>query len=454
MTSPRLYLSSFEHLMVAQDSPAYPCVVYCKLQFRGKLDREAFQCALSRMLDRHPLLRSRVRRTWRGTHWVEETSDRVPIRWLTMSTPEEWVADSRLDLFHEVGTKVYVYDQPDACSVIFQCHHACVDGLGLQTALDDLWQLYDARIRGTERQLPGYDPALLPVRNRFGLSFPKALAAIPKQAVGLLGVRQYLMRDPVPILPHEPISDASPPPLPANCHTVRLEQAVARELRRAASNQHATLNELVTCSVFEAVAAFRQRRGIQNREEWIRMMVPVNMRTTAQDQRQTACNIVSSVFLDRTPRQIADRQGLLASIHQEMELIKQNRLGLIFIASLWVKKQLPAWRTPQPAPGRCQTTVVVTNVGKAFASSPLRSTEGHVHTGSLKLENITMLAPMTPFLSAALTISEYAGDVSLALRYDSRILASEDARQLLDWVVAALKTWMGNPLDSLEVSAP
>jgi NRPS condensation-like uncharacterized protein len=322
--------------------------------------------------------------------------------------------------------------------------------VGFQSALHDLWLLYDSRLRGIERQLPAYDAALLPARNRFGMTFLKAFAMIPKQAVGLLGVRQYLMRHPVPLVPHQAISDTNPALLSASCHIARIDQSSLRELKTTASQLQATLNEVLTSAVFEAIATFRQRRGHQNKDEWIRMMIPVNMRTTNQDARQTACNIVSSVFLDRTPSQIEDRQGLLAGIHSEMELIKRNRLSFIFIASLWVKKQLPARRTRKSAPRRCETTVVVTNVGKAFSTSPLRSPEGYLHTGNLVLESIIMLAPMTPLLSAAFTISQYAGELIVALRYDKRILRSEDAKELLDLVVEGSSRWIASRAVSSE----
>jgi NRPS condensation-like uncharacterized protein len=442
MTRASLPLSAFEYLMVAQDSPAYPCVVYCKMHFDGKLDREAFLCSLREMFDRHPLLRSRVQESWRGLHWVHEDSERIPIQWLTDTPGEDWVSDSRLDLFTEVGTKVFVYDLPDACTILFQCHHACVDGLGMQSALDDLWLLYDSRTAGDPRTLPPYEPALLPDRNRFGMNIFRSIAAIPKQMVGLLGVRQYVMRQPVPIVPHAVISNTSPTPLPASCHIARFDKTFSKKLRQSASERNATLNDLIACAVFEAIAGFRRQRGHQDSQEWIRMMVPVNMRSTPQDHLQTACNIVSSVFLDRTPSQIEDRQRLLGGIHDEMELIKRNRLGLIFIASLWLKKQWPRRRSSMPPPERCQTTVVVTNVGRSFASSRLRGSDGYFRAGELKLESITMLAPMTPFLSAAITINEYAGELRLAMRYDVRILSRDAAGELLELVVSKLTSWI------------
>lgn len=451
MSSQTLPLSAFEHLMVAQDSPAYPCVVYCKMQFRGRIDREAFTRSLAEMLDRHPLLRSRVQRFSSGIRWIHETSDRVPVVWESQPLSEDWVSDSRLDLYREVGMKVFVHELPDTCTLVFQGHHACVDGVGFQAALHDLWLLYDSRVRGAQWQLPEFDPSLLPARNRFGMTVWKAIAAIPKQAVGLLGVRQYLMREPVPVLPHDPISNTDPLPLPASCHVVRFNAATVPKLRLAAAKHQVTLNEMLASAVFEAIASFRHRRGHQTRDEWIRMMIPVNMRTTEEDARQTACNIVSSVFLDRTPAHIEDRPGLLAGIHEEMELIKRNRLSLIFIASLWVKKHLPAPSATKSIARRCETTVVVTNVGRVFSKSPLRSQDGYLQTGNLVLDDIIMLAPVTPLLSAAFTISEYAGELILALRYDKRTLPSEDALDLLELVVEGSNRWIESPADSTEV---
>jgi NRPS condensation-like uncharacterized protein len=440
MTATNLPLSAFEHLMIAQDSPAYPCVLFVRFHFHGVLDKDLFESSLREMLDRHPLLRSRVQRHWRGLRWLEGTSDRVPVQWLSTEPSDEWVADSRLDLFCGPGVKVFVHTLSDTSTVIFQIHHACVDGKGAANAFDDLWRIYDARTRGTEPALPVYDPKLLVKRNHFGLTFRLAMDVIPKQWVGLLGVRQYLMREPVPIVPHEAIAHDREILLPVRCHTTQITESEIQKLRQVAMQNGVTLNELLIASIFEGIAGFRKKRGLRNENEWIRMMVPVNMRATDQDARQTACNIVSSVFLDRTPTQIEDREGLMAGIHEEMEVIKRNRLGFMFIASIWVKKRFPSTRISNSTPGRCQTTVVVTNVGKLFHHSPLLSSEGTLCTGNLVLVGIKLLAPMTPYLSATFTISEYARDVFIGMRYDPRIIMSQAASELLDLVAQSVRS--------------
>ena len=70
-----------------------------------------------------------------------------------------------------------------------------------------------------------------------------------------------------------------------------------------------------------------------------------------------------------------------------------------------------------------------------------------MRTGKLILKNITMLAPITPFLASAFTINEYAGNLFLALRYDHRVFPEELAKELLDLVVAKSTDWSSRPLN-------
>lgn len=447
MIAKRLYLTSFEHLMVAQDSPAYPCVVFCRMQFTGKLDRDVFIGALRKTLDRHPMLRSHVARSWRGLYWLASPSQSVPIEWTRSENKNSWVSDSRLDLFEEPATKVFVDEASDACEIVFQCHHACVDGLGLQLAVEDLWLLYDGTLSGQKSELPEYKISLLPNRNRFGISLTQIPRILRQQKLGLVGIKQFLVRKPVAVIPHRPVLEDKPDLLSACCHIARFEKKTVEQFRIIAKNRRATLNELLMCCIFEAIADFRLRHRFQNPDEWIRMMVPISMRSTDQDAQQTACNIVSSVFLDRMPSQIETSESLLESLHWEMDLIKKNRLGLIFIASLWVRKYLATKRTSANPARRCETSVVVTNLGRSFSKYPLLGQDGTMRTGKLILKNITMLAPMTPFLASAFTINEYAGNLFLALRYDHRVFPEELAKELLDLVVAKSTDWSSRPLN-------
>ena len=92
-----------------------------------------------------------------------------------------------------------------------------------------------------------------------------------------------------------------------------------QKLTAAVAEAEVTANDWLLRDFFVAVDDFRARHQVTTPSEWIRLSVPMNLRREA-DNRMPAANVVSMVFLDRTPKQIANSTGLLASIHEEMEL--------------------------------------------------------------------------------------------------------------------------------------
>jgi hypothetical protein len=74
------------------------------------------------------------------------------------------------------------------------------------------------------------------------------------------------------------------------------------------------VNDLLIRDCFLTLKRWRMRTGDQS--GWIRVAVPVNLRTRA-DRRLPAANKASLVFLDRLARHMADPQRLLHSVHEE-----------------------------------------------------------------------------------------------------------------------------------------
>ena len=229
-------------------------------------------------------------------------------------------------------------------------------------------------------------------------------------------------------------------PLPVEVVSHRFDSEVSDSLRTSAQN----LNDLLAASIFTGCEQFRATRSEQSDADWLRMMVPVSMRSTKADQQQTACNIVSAVFLDRTPVQIRDRDYLVDSIHQEMELIKNNRLALMFNFSLWLRKLVLFRNRPPQPPSKCQASMVFTNLGKIYARSSLRDAEQRIVSGGLVIETIEAIAPLTPYMCAAFSAIQYAKQLSLSLRYDPRVIKRDAAESLLDGIVADVLVQAGH----------
>jgi len=431
-----LRCTAFEELMLAQDSLQYPCVIVYRMHVRGKVDRIRFEKAVAMMIERHPLLRARLRTRFGRSTWDIQPTPECQVEWVSGRIDSTWTDDSYMDVRKEVGLRIFVQEQGDGAIVVIQVHHAIVDGLGLFNALHDLWLIYDALSSGATPSLTTVDAEALLTRNQFGLTWRKLLEIIPRQMIGLAGARQFVMRRPEPLVPHSLFWSERAAPLPVEVVTHRFESEVSNSLRSLAKNQKLNLNDLLAASIFTGCEQFRATSSAQSDTDWLRMMVPVSMRSTKADQQQTACNIVSAVFLDRTPVQIRDRDYLIESIHQEMELIKNNRLALMFIFSLWLGKLVLFRNRPPQPPSKCQASMVFTNLGKVYARSPLRDTEQRIVSGGLVIENVEAVAPLTPYLCAAFTAMQYAKQLSLSLRYDPRVIQRDAAESLLGRIVA------------------
>ena len=212
-----------------------------------------------------------------------------------------------IDLFSEPGLRVWAAADPECSSLLLQVHHAACDGKGVQQVADDFLRSYAYTVARTDSpiKLAPCDAEALRGRGTFGLTVRKYLRILPAQITGILGVRQFLMRRPVPLLDApDAVSDELPMSFP-DLKVGRLDADEVRKLNAAATDSKVTGNDWLLRDFFLAVNDFRARHQATAAGEWIRFSVPMNLRQTA-DRHMPAANVVSMVFLDRTPAQIAD----------------------------------------------------------------------------------------------------------------------------------------------------
>ena len=300
-----------------------------------------------------------------------------------------------IDLFSEPGLRAWATADSQGSSLVLQVHHAACDGKAVFQVLDDFVRSYarvvdhkDARI-----ELSPCDAEALRGRGTFGLTFLKCLRMLPAQLSGLSGVWQFFLRRPVPLLA---ATDAISGELPASFPDMKVDRLEAEEVRNlsaAAADSKVTVNDWLLRDFFLAVADFRARHQAAAAREWISFAVPMNLRQAA-DRRMPAANVVSMVFLQRKPAQIADPGGLLRGIHAEMDLNCRRQLGLTFVSSLSVLRALPGGLARWTKHGRCEATCVVSNFGRAMADSPLPRRNDKIVAGNVVLEGIECFAPV------------------------------------------------------------
>lgn len=429
--------TSFEELMVAQASTAYPCDIWVKMPLNGRLDRAVFSDCVQRWLHLNPLLGCEAVRGWGGHRW-KSRSFNASVRWVSQSNPVEFewptpdplALDQGASLFFVVSESIDSDGTPIS-TLFLQFHHAQADGLGIIQALHELWLLYDEMVSGKSHEIPVRSIDDLIHRNRLGLTWPKLLRMLPQQAIGLAGVRQFLSRHPAPIVPHTPPTSA-----PTRVSTVGFSLSLERmkQLKAAAHAKQVSANECISAALFAGISQFRESREVESDSDWIRVMIPISMRSTHEIRSLSACNVVSAIFLDRTPAQVRDHATFLNGIHEEMELIKTNKLAFMFLFSVWLRKRL-TWGQPKAKIiKRCETSFVFSNLGKVFGKSPLRTSTQELRAGNVTIKDFEILAPLNPYMISAFTFVQYGQRGKLTLRYDDRVLLESDANQLMQFV--------------------
>jgi NRPS condensation-like uncharacterized protein len=437
----RLPLTTIEEFLLWEDRRAYPWSCFVRLHFSGRIDERALEAAVRTIMPRHPLLCSRVVSQGRRMYW-EAVDDAMPeITWIDGLPPEEMPRAKHQDLREEAGLRLFVVRNEENSQLTVQIHHACADGAGMFVFINDLLIAYARQmgVKSRRLQLPEFDPVRLAQRGSYGVSLWKLVKMLPRQMLGLKGVRQFLSRSPVAVLPHEVLPCDDPPPehYPATrTHTFTAEETA--RLREAAKQTGTTVNDLLIRDVFLTLGAWRAKNGAGDDEAWLRMMVPFNLRTNS-DRSLSAANIVSSVFLDRRENDFQQPETLLESVREEMNLIKDNKLGYTFIFSLKVFSLLPNGLKNNARQDRCSSSCIFTNMGRPLIRCPLPRDAGRLVAGNVRLELIDGTAPLRPYNCVTFNAVEYARRLTFILHYDARIVSDGQADDLLATFVSRLR---------------
>jgi hypothetical protein len=308
----------------------------------------------------------------------------------------------------------------------------------------DLLLLYSNANGDARAELPldVIDERLLLGRGSFGLSRWELLKLARKQMVGLAGIRKFFMRTPQPVLPHDVELDGE---LPADFPSLlvhQFDQQQTASIKRGAMQLGVSMNDLLVGDLFLALAKWRDANRHGQKDDWLRMSVPVSLRRLG-DERMPAANVVSMIFLDRRGVDFDQPQELIQSVRDEMDRIKRNHLGLTFQLSLQAFKLLPGGVKSAVNAKSCSASGLVTNVGTVFPRSPLPQREGKLMVDRLTLDHIDIGAPNRPYQCVAFSLLVYGGRLAICTQYDSRVLDKSQARGLLDTYVAQLKRHAG-----------
>ncbi|NLF70906.1 MAG: hypothetical protein GX575_17885 [Candidatus Anammoximicrobium sp.] len=440
--SERRPLTALEEYFLLEDRPAYPWSFFVRLVCTGRADRQAVETALRHSVVRHPLLSSVVQQQGDGSWvWQRVEQPQPAVVWSEGTGSETFAPATRQDISAEIGVRLHAAAGSDGTQLVFQFHHACCDARGAFTWIED-WLAEYARATGAGRELGlprEYDPDLLDRRGRPELKARHLRGAVAAHWAGLLRAYRFLRQSPVPLLDYEPGRDDEPAPagFPA-AKNFRFDAATTAQLRTAAKRRQATLNDLLCCDLLLVLRDFQQGAPPPRPDGWLRLAVPVDLRTQAQEN-MSAANQASMVFVTRRASVCTDAAGLLQSIHRELQQVKDLGLAHTFLRSLQIRQRLPGGLARSVRKTKCGSTAALTNVGETLENCPLPRLEGKLVAGNLVLDAADFLAPIRPLTCASVAACTCAGQLSVSLQYDPRALSGTAADRLFEAFLGQLR---------------
>ena len=428
-------LALFEEYMLADDSPQFPMEPVIQLHFRGALNREIARRAFQSLMARHPLMRSRLVKKHGRLFW---TPSEVPpeIVYIDYDATSNVFNESGfpvirpLDLFAAPGVRIYHIESKREkwFRLVLQFHHTVSDGLGVLQSLEE-WLFFYARENNDlppDVEIPEIPPEAFKARRRIGWSLSSYLRNFSNTR---RSTRQYLFfpRSIVPTGLFRKAELESDPPCVTSIKLTREETAAYFSRAKALG---ATVNDALLADCFRAADKWLRDVMRDEKDGRMRVMAPINMRTN-DERRALLANVVSTVFIDRSRREISKAGDLLTqSVSSEMQWVKKRDQRYVFLLILKVLRCFPGSLKLMLHLPICRATCVLTNLGRVLTGAPTRrDDEGRIVVGDATLERVEAATPNRPKTSLSVAGLTYAGELNLCVRHDSRLITTDQARE-------------------------
>lgn len=446
-----LPLSPFEQYILADESARYPMTFFLQLRFRGRIQRELLEKSVDQALSRHPLLCCRVVSLKGVLHWVWAPELRQPIEWdkAAWSKKRPW-AQPR-DLQTHLGVEGWADTCGDETEMTLQFHHACCDGIGASQFLEDVAVGYAqlAAAENKDTHVPQYrvlNPQLLRSRasehgrriaNLSG-SFLRRFGVIAKYSLKYLQQRIIPLATPVNSHGHD--RDQSDDD--TGLVYVQLSKSVTRGLRNAAKQHSASLNDLLVRDLMIAAEQWNKQSRQTTPGNSVCILTPNSLRGP-DDDALPAANVVGYVFLTRRLTELQNKDELLCSLRDEMQLVHQFQAGWFFLQSIRAMQRfLPILRFYlRRSHARCMSTAVLSHLGNTLnsISGRLPVRDGTIMMGDVELRSICCIPPIRPNTHLVLATMLMQGQLVINARMNPFLFSRADTEQFIQNLVRILE---------------
>ena len=439
-----LRLTPFERYMLLDDRSGYPMRAMARIDFDGTFRQDLLEAAVTKALERHPMLRSTVsgRRAWREPLLANQAT---VVRRLPWSDEIPVQAFDRMDLSREIGIRVFFQENAECARLTLAAHHAAADAAGLARFFWDIAAAYAAVSTGpgAEPRWGPSDPELLERRGEPRRTQPGAAAAVPQPAAALplSEIAGFLLRRPVRVRASRGAGEHAAPPVVA--HT--FEGPEFERIRRHARVHDATVNDVFLCALFQTLAEWNAPGAAYRGGRWLRVMVPTDLRTRG-DAAIGAANVMGYAFIDRRARDCGNAATLLAGIGDEMRSVRLNRAGHRILDGIALADRVPGLLNLLLRPHVTLATAVFSNIGRVSTRLGDGTGRGPDALGERipALREVRPVVSLRPGTRAGFGLSRLRNTLTLTLRTDPRYLDREAAEALLAAVVGKVHDISGH----------
>jgi len=433
-----LPLTPLEVYLFEDDTPAYPGWQTVRMHWRGKFRKAELEKAWPETTRQHPLLHAQVRRGFLGRlHWEFDATSPT-IHWSRRRADSEWPDWLPLDIERGTGVRLYVMEGEEHTDLVSSVHHAVCDGLSIKDFAEDLLLRY-AKALGDPvepKAAPSLD--LLKERGRMGGTLLERLWLPVLQTAGIIAESKLLRRVVAPIIPHAPADESGPRPPEWPALVTRIwTPAETAAIRDAAKQTKAGLPEMLMRDLQATIGAWRLAQGINLPDDWIRLSSAVSLRRKVKGTWPVA-NIFGIAVIDRSAKQLANRERLLRRAKEDMTLIHEWQFGYSFWMLLRLRRWWPGGIRAYARKPVARMTLVMSFVGKLYPRTALIKKQGDVTVPGAVLEQMCGSAPIRPGTAACVDLAILNGSLGSWLHYDPRVLTREKAEAFMDEFVVQI----------------
>ena len=456
-----LLMSSMEKYHWYDSSQTHPNFIFGRLQFKKRIDPSIARKAWILALERQPLAGVEPRKINRRWHWVPVVDDEVEETDSTTvgfnyhecgSSPEPWNFEeypSRLAISSHLEIRVGDVGESTGNThqarggflsmVYFAVHHSICDGAGAILVVNEWLTIYsNLEIgRSATEGLQRLEAERLKVRNYLGILRWTYLKHLLKQPVALFGATKFIFRKTAELGAKDRTAGGIERLYPAIVGRWVNDDALER-LSLESRQLDVTLNSIFLGRLFVTLAKYRARGGGNHSRDWIRIILPINIRDMS-DRRMPAANRTTIVQLDRRQDDLASGDSFYQNLDREIRIIRAWQLDKIFIICIRLLSTFEILLRRMVKSQKSRGTVVFTNLGEPFRKR-VKSRSRRADARTLEIDQFDLVGPVREGTPMNFAVARHGNRLRVSLHYDARLFSVDEAQDLLGTYIDQLQS--------------